>query len=416
MVGRSAHLGAAERVRSAPMSRTVRALDQLAVELCLQQAAGVVVQAEDGTVLDHNDAAAGVLRMSPDQLVGASSLDDNWAAVTLDDEPIAGERHPAMRALATDRPVRNFTMGVRGGDDTYRWLRVDSWPTRLDGARVVITQFLDITDEVEARRAVDLGLERLQRHVVPRAAPEIPGLLVHLRYRNLVEPLEVGGDFCDIYQASRRRYGFFIGDAAGHDLDTVATTMVAHHTLRATGLHLARPGRVLRWLHDTLMATDDSVYCSAIHGSIRLDTHGEIRIELANAGHPRPILMSESGARSLDPAGSIAGAHASFRQPPSVPVHLAPGDRLVMYTDGLLESLTPRLEPEEFLGHLDDVARHGTPVMDLIDDMIRRADRTDVLRRDDTAVLVLEATTAPVPGDAPTRDNAGSGGPLPALS
>jgi serine phosphatase RsbU (regulator of sigma subunit) len=117
---------------------------------------------------------------------------------------------------------------------------------------VVITQFLDITDEVETRCAVDLGLERLQRHVVPRAAPEIPGLLVHLRSRNLVEPLEVGGDFCDIYQASRRRYGFLIGDAAGHDLDTVATTMVAHHTLRATGLHLARPGRVLRWLHATL--------------------------------------------------------------------------------------------------------------------------------------------------------------------
>jgi len=87
-----------------------------------------------------------------------------------------------------------------------------------------------------------------------------------------------------------------------------------------------------------------------------------------------------------------------------------------MYTDGLLESLTPRMEPEEFLGRLDDVARRGTPVMDLIDDMIRRADRTDVLRRDDTAVLVLEATTSPVAEDAPTRDSAGSGGPLPALS
>jgi len=54
--------------------------------------------------------------------------------------------------------------------------------------------------------------------------------------------------------------------------------------------------------------------------------------------------------------------------------------------------------------------------MDLIDDMIRRADRTDVLHRDDTAVLVLEATTSPVAEDAPTRDSAGSGGPLPALS
>ena len=87
-----------------------------------------------------------------------------------------------------------------------------------------------------------------------------------------------------------------------------------------------------------------------------------------------------------------------------------------MYADGLLESLTPRLEPEEFLGVSTTWCVVETPVMDLIDDMIRRADRTDVLHRDDTAVLVLEATTSPVAEDAPTRDSAGSGGPLPALS
>ena len=372
--------------------RPLRALAHDLVEL---ESAGVVVQLPDGRVIDHNPAATTMLEMTSDQLIGASSMDESWEAVTPLGDRIEGSDHPAMRVLDSGEPVSGFVMGIRTGGGAYRWLRVDAWPVDYDGQTAALTQFVDVTDAVEARKALDAGLERLQRHVLPPVEPSIPGLRVFTRYKNVVDPLQVGGDFCDVYQVTSRRYGFFIGDAAGHDLDTVATTMVAHHTLRAAGLHLTRPGRVLEWLHRTLLATDDSVYCSAIHGALRLDKHRGVSIDFANAGHPRPIHISGDRIEVLDRAGPIAGALTDFAEPPTVSLALAPGDFLVVYTDGLLESPSPRLSPDDLVERLAVAVRGGEDPMDVIDDLMASAADSADRHRDDTAVLVfhVEPTT-----------------------
>jgi len=373
------------------MSDSNRPLTALAVELVDRQPNGVVVQASDGRVVDHNPAAAVVLEMTSDQLVGSSSLDDSWEAVTPLGDLIDGSNHPAMRVLQTGVAVEGFVMGVRTGAGSYRWLRVDSWPVAVEGTRGALTQFADITEAIEARRELDAGLERLQRHVLPPADAAIPGVTVHTRYRNVVEPLQVGGDFCDVYRVTRSRFGFFIGDAAGHDLDTVATTVVAHHTLRAAGLHLIRPGRVLEWLHRTLSATPDSVYCSAIHGALRLNKDTGVSVEFANAGHPRPIHISGGRVTVVEGAGAIAGALSDFNEPPSVSLILAPGDVLIMYTDGLLESPSPRLTTDDLVAQLSRAVSAGGEVMDVIDDLIAAGQEPGSDDSDDTAVLAFRA-------------------------
>lgn len=376
-------------IRFVPMSRSNRPLSALGVELVDRQSNGVVVQASDGRVVDHNPAATTVLEMTPDQLVGASSLDDTWEAVTPLGDRIEGPDHPAMRVLQTGEAVEGFVMGVRTGTGSYRWLRVDSWPVDVDGEPGALTQFADITEAIEARSELDAGLERLQRHVLPPADAAIPGVTVRTRYRNVVEPLQVGGDFCDVYRVTRSRFGFFIGDAAGHDLDTVATTMVAHHTLRAAGLHLIRPGRVLEWLHRTLLASPDSVYCSAIHGVLRLKKSAGVSVEFANAGHPRPIHITDGQIVVIDGAGAIAGALSDFDEPPTVALALAPGDVLILYTDGLLESPSPRLTTEDLVMRLRTALAAGREVMDVIDDLITAGQEPGNDQGDDTAVLVF---------------------------
>jgi PAS domain S-box-containing protein len=336
-----------------------RPLAQVALELLERQSIGVVLQDASGHVVDHNRAAGEVLQMSSEQLVGKSSLDESWEAVTAIGQPLDGTDHPAMRVLATGTAVTGFVMGVRTGGGSFRWLSVDSWPVRIESEAGVLTQFLDVTEEVTARSRLDAALERLQRHVLPPENPSIPGVTVTMRYRNVVEPLRIGGDFCDVYQASRNRFGFFIGDAAGHGLDTVATAVIANHTLRSAGLHLTRPGRVLQWLHHTLRATEDSAYCSAIHGNIRLQPDGVV-VELANAGHPRPIHIHHGAVDVIETAGQVAGALDDFVEPPTVSLALAPGDELVFYTDGLIESVTPRCPPEAFARRLRNAADTGT--------------------------------------------------------
>jgi len=362
-----------------------------ALDLVLACRAGVVVQDLEGRVVDHNDSAERVLQMTHDQLLGRASLDPTWAAVDADLQPLSGEEHPAMRVLATGEPVVGFVMGVRAGSGDYRWLRVDSHPLtdRASGLSGAVTQFDDVTEELAAAEKLTSAIDRLQRHVVPTDSISIPGLEVHVRYRNVTEGLRIGGDFCDVYPAGSNRWGFFIGDAAGHDLNTIATTMVAHHTLRAAGQHLARPQRVLKWLDDTLLSTPDTVFCSAISGTIDFDSNGEPTIELANAGHPRPIHITPTGAASLEAASGICGVGA-FEEPPLVSVGLQRGDQLVVYTDGLIESLTPRLDDDQLLSALHAIGNTGAAI-DVIDEMIARSDRSQPSRRDDTAVIVIKA-------------------------
>jgi hypothetical protein len=374
-----------------------RPIELAARELILNQRTAVVVQNANGRIVDHNPAALDALAMTADQMLGRSSLDDGWMAVGADGRPMAGHEHPAMRALASGRPVLDVVMCVRGGDGTSRWLIVDSFPIPGDPSGppdrpAVVTSFVDVTAAFETRALLERSLERLQRHALPDEAIEIDGMDVHVRYQNVTAPLDVGGDFIDVIKVHDDRHKFFIGDAAGHEIETVATTLVAHHTLRAASLHLKRPDRVLTWLHNTLRATPDTVFCSAIHGSVQRTDRG-FEVRFANAGHPPPILVRGRGARQLDRHGMVLGTANDFRPPPIVTQTLERGDQLVLYTDGLIESLEPRWTPDDLCDALASHAALGSDanrtVIDVIDELIARSS-DDEHRRDDIAVLVFD--------------------------
>ncbi len=183
----------------------------------------MVVQADDGRVVEHNDAACELLEMTSDQLLGRSSVSPEWHAVTADLEPLDGSDHPAMRSLRSGEVVRGAVMGVRSGAGRYRWLRVDSVPFDVDGAQWVVSNFVDVTAELESLTQLTAAIDRLQTHVAPGELPQIAGVLAERRYRPVVSGLKIGGDVCDVVSIGPGRLGFLVGDVAGHDLDTIAT-------------------------------------------------------------------------------------------------------------------------------------------------------------------------------------------------
>ena len=99
-------------------------------------------------------AAEKILGLTLDQMKGRTSIDPRWKALTEDGSPLPGEKHPAMVALRTGKPVFGFVMGVSNVRfDQTRWILVNATPEFLpesEKPHQVFTTFEDITDRVNA--------------------------------------------------------------------------------------------------------------------------------------------------------------------------------------------------------------------------------------------------------------------------
>src|SRR3712207_661126 len=76
----------------------------------------------------------------------------------------------------------------------------------------------------------------LQRSLLPRRLPEIPGVEVSTRYLAVGEYNEVGGDFFDLFPTEPGVWTALIGDVSGKGAEAAAITALARHTLRAAAM------------------------------------------------------------------------------------------------------------------------------------------------------------------------------------
>jgi PAS domain S-box-containing protein len=141
---------------------------------------GLLVQEAGGAIVAANEAAATLMGLDWNQLVGRTTRDPRWAAVTEHGLSVTGDQHPAMRSLATGLPVRGFLMGVTipGGsvagayDDRTRWFDMATQPLhrRPAGAAAsarsfsehpvappaaVLVAFSDVSDTPRGRAATE---------------------------------------------------------------------------------------------------------------------------------------------------------------------------------------------------------------------------------------------------------------------
>ncbi|GGL17317.1 PAS domain-containing sensor histidine kinase [Deinococcus radiotolerans] len=134
---------------------------EVALELMDGMGLGMTVQAPDTRILLTNDAAARILGMTQEQLLGRDSMHPEWRAVHPDGTDFPGETHPSVQALRTLQVQRDVPMGVyHPGEATWRWLQVTAIPRRAPGAsqaKQVTTVFADVTErqqmQAEVRRS-----------------------------------------------------------------------------------------------------------------------------------------------------------------------------------------------------------------------------------------------------------------------
>lgn len=289
----------------------------------------------------------------------------------------------------------------------------------------------------EAERAGRLRAERdaasiaafastLQRTLLPPTLPTVPGLELACHYHT-ASAHNVGGDFYDVFPLPDGTWAFFLGDVCGKGPEAAALTSLVRHTMRVAAQHTDAPVAVLDVLNTALLedVTAGSRFCTAVFGTLTPQPEGGFQVELATGGHPpayhlRPA-PAPAPAHSADaptlveavrpPGGMLIGAfpQAHFA---TTSLRLAPGETLLLYTDGLPEV---RTGPDTWLGWegLEDFlaarpARGGAT--QLVKDTIALLDaQTFEGAEDDVALLAMS-----VPDTLPDADRAEPGAPVPA--
>jgi len=227
---------------------------------------------------------------------------------------------------------------------------------------------------------------------VPDPVPLAPGWDIAALYRPAGEAAEAGGDFYDMV---RTEDGWLVvmGDVTGKGARAASLTALARYTLRTAATLTGDPAAALAALNAGLMRRSDVAYCTA--ALVALSDDGErARARVFSAGHPLPVLVTGGAARPLGRSGPLLGAIADA----SWPVHeavLGPGDRLVLYTDGVTDArgVDERFGDERLLELLASV--DGAPPAALVSAVegTLRSFETGT-QRDDTAVLALARLAA----------------------
>ncbi|MGA4803296.1 SpoIIE family protein phosphatase [Streptomyces lavendulocolor] len=268
----------------------------------------------------------------------------------------------------------------------------------------------------EARQSAERDRNRLQsvlavlqRSLVPPTLPQPEGMEA-AAYYHTASVDQVGGDFYDLFPLGDGRWCFFLGDVCGKGPEAAAVTSLTRYTLRAAAIHDPDPVTVLTTLNTVLHQhynRGDPRYCTAVFGTLTPGPTGAT-VHLASGGHPPAVLMRADGTAEYlpTPGGLLVGIlpNAPFT---ATSRDLAPGDTLVLYTDGLTEA---RIGPDgtrygdeallEYASDLAPVTAHKA-VGALTTLLESFGDGLD----DDTAILTLGINpTAPTAPTAPTEE------------
>ncbi|MEV5608745.1 SpoIIE family protein phosphatase [Streptomyces sp. NPDC052225] len=227
--------------------------------------------------------------------------------------------------------------------------------------------------------------ETLQDSMLPHIEPHMPGCDIATRYLPGTLLGRVGGDWFDSIKLPGARTALVVGDVMGHGLNSAAMMgqlRTAVQTMAALDLP---PAQLLRNLDDLAQRLGEHYLATCLY-AVYDPIAGELH--LANAGHIPPVIVRAADGRSdlLDlPTGAPIGVGGVPFESVRVPV--APGDRLVMCTDGLVE-----VRGEDIgvgLATLCESAAHPAASMDDACDTIIRSLGTRGGRKDDVALLMV---------------------------
>jgi phosphoserine phosphatase RsbU/P len=241
-------------------------------------------------------------------------------------------------------------------------------------------RLLSIEKELEVAR-------QLQFSILPTAIPEIQNLRIAVCYRPMTA---VAGDFYEFVPVDEKRIGFLVADVTGHGVPAALIASMIKVAMQSVEAYAHDPGEVLRGLNRILFKQVHEQYVSAAY--LWIDTeHGKALYSAA--GHPPLLRWREGSLERIESNGLLFGVIPD----PEYPVRelaIRTGERLLLYTDGLIE---PQNASGEFFGDrkLEEVIRknQSRPPAELLEQMlaeIRDWQPASLPQQDDITLVLID--------------------------
>ncbi|WP_200301461.1 SpoIIE family protein phosphatase [Streptomyces adelaidensis] len=222
----------------------------------------------------------------------------------------------------------------------------------------------------------------LQRTLLPRRLPQLPGAAAVARYLPTTAGLEVGGDWYDVIPLPDNHVALVIGDVQGHNAGAATLMGQMRTALRAYAVEGHPPDVVVSHANRLLVDMETDLFATCCYVDIDME---EGSAWYVRAGHLPPVLRHPDGGTEITeseggpPLGVVL--RADF---PMSPLRLAPGTLLALTTDGLVESAD--LDVEDGLDQMADKLSGADPAHlgAVADTLLSGANRDD-----DVALLLM---------------------------
>ena len=183
----------------------------------------------------------------------------------------------------------------------------------------------------------DLNISReIQQAILPKKFPPFPDDPRFEIFASMVAANEVGGDFYGFFLIDKHKLGFVIGDVSGKGISAAIFMAVSRTLIRATGLKGESVSDCMRYVNNLLCKESvSSMFVTVFYGILNTQTG---MVDYVNAGHNPPFILSSDGIHQVEMTDGLALGVLDDFNFQSKKIILGKGDKLLLYTDGVIDS------------------------------------------------------------------------------
>ncbi|MBN3951204.1 MAG: PP2C family protein-serine/threonine phosphatase [Nostoc sp.] len=320
---------------------------------------------------------------------------------------------PDVQIFGTAILVKHTERGwlyVLSRDPEYSWTETRQKLVRLVADQTAVAIENDeLAVELRKKERLDQELEigaEIQRRLLPRQCPTIPGAVVAARCK---PANRVGGDYYDFFATTDNkiqpntkdgtetsRWGLVIGDVMGKGVPAALIMTMMRGMLRGEVLHGNSPARILQNLNRVMYADLENSHRFVTVFYSEYNPHKRI-LSYSNAAHNPPLWWhaATKTVSRLDTLGMLIGLDANS-QYEDAQVQLEPGDTIIYYTDGLTDAAAAggdRFDEDNFVAGFNTACKYCNGPQEIVDylfDQVQEFIGADKQNTDDMTLVVLQ--------------------------